>query len=560
MVERKLLGGRTDRRSLLKGAGAAGAAGLGFGPALAHAAPGSGQARRLERRQSDPGTLVLAVDGSPSDLDPHSSYDYRSVSAILGAYEGLIGLVGDSTDQFEGIIAESWESNDDQSVWTFKIRPGITFQDGSPVDAEAVRLNYERFLTLGLGPVNVIRRFIDSIDQITAPDASTVVFDLGRPQPLFPFAIASTYGPLIVNAKLLREHEDDGDWGHTWAQTNAEGTGTGAYRITSFTPGQELILERYDDYWRGWEGDHFERIVFRVVTETETRRQLLEQGEADIVDSLTVEAFDALSENPDILILSQFVTRNQYWAMAVAGPLETPEARRAMNYAFPFTEVLEGVYGGRSRQPRGPVPPEIRGHDPDTFQYTTDLDMARELLATAGVPEGTELVMTLETGLEQPKAAAQLYQANLAQIGINLRIEEVDLSTYTGLIYGDAPPEERPNFMWWGWWPDYNDAWNHLDPQVSCNAQGSAGSNMGFYCNDRVQELLETSKNAPDDETYMAAISEMQQILSHDDPPSIYYVEPPWVVYYQNDLEGIFINPINIGTYNFWSMGRIPPG
>ncbi len=428
MIDDNVLRGCLDRRTLLKGAGAAGAAGIAMTPAIGMAAPVTTNARRL-LAQSDASTLVIASGGSPSDIDPHSSYDYRSVMAILGAYEGLIGLKGESTSELEGLIAESWESNEDLSIWTFKIRPGVTFQNGDPVDAEAVRLNYERFLTLGLGPVNVISRFVTDPAQITAPDESTVVFDLGVPQPQFPFALASTYGPLVANAKLLKEHEKDGDWGHIWAQTNAEGTGSGPYKITNFEPGQVLEMERFDDYWRGWDGEHFSDVIIRVVTEVDTRRQLLEQGEADIVDDLTTEMFVSLEENPDITTLSEFVTRNLYWAMAVAGPLETPEARQAMNFAWPWTEVLEGVYGGRSRQPRGPVPPELAGHDDNTFQYTTDLEKAKELLATAGVPEGTKLTMSLETGLEQPKSSAQLFQQNLAEIGIDLQIEEWDLAS-----------------------------------------------------------------------------------------------------------------------------------
>lgn len=115
--------------------------------------------------------------------------------AILGAYEGLVGLVEDKTDEFEGLVAESWEANDDLSVWTFNIRPGIVYHDGTPVDAEAVRLNFERFLTIGLGPVGVLTRLVEDPSKISAPDASTLVFDLGKPQPLFESAIASTYGP-----------------------------------------------------------------------------------------------------------------------------------------------------------------------------------------------------------------------------------------------------------------------------------------------------------------------------------------------------------------------------
>jgi peptide/nickel transport system substrate-binding protein len=548
---------RFDRRSLLKSAGAAGLAGAAIAPGIAGAAPGS-RSRPSIRMQEEGDTLVIVVNGSPSDLDPHSAYDYRSVMAILGAYEGLVGLIEDKTDEFEGLIAESWEANADQSVWTFTIRPGVTFHDGSLVDAEAVRLNYERFLTMGLGPVGVLTRFVADHTQITAPDESTVVFDLGRPQPRFLAAMASTYGPLVVNARLLREeHEEDGDWGHFWLQTNEEGVGSGAYRIVRNDINSEVELEAYEGYWRGWEGNHFNRVIIRTVTENETRRQLLEQGEADIVDTLTAEAIESLEANPDITTLSQYVTRSDYFAFGMSEPLLSVEARQALCYAFPYQEVVDGVFLGRARQSRGGVPQVIYGHNPETFQYTTDLDRARELLATAGVPEGTNLTLVLEPGNEQTIVAAQLFQASLAEIGINLEIQQLDTGGMVALYYGEAPVEERPNLMPWFWWPDYNDAWNHLYPQISCEAGGSAGSNMGFYCNEAVDEQMAIARDAEDEETYLAAMAEVQQIISRDDPAAIYYVEIPWTVQFGNDIQGIFINPINIGTYNFWAMSRV---
>src|SRR5262249_25057975 len=154
----------------------------------------------------DPTTLVIAMDGTPSFLDPHQAYDYRSVLAVLGAYEGLIGLKDDKTDEFVGLIAESWTSNADQSTWTFTLRDGVTFQHGSVCDSAAVLANYDRLFTLQLGAYGVLGRFIpDYKTQITAPDAKTVVFNCGRPQPLLPTALASTYGMTIVNSALMKQ-------------------------------------------------------------------------------------------------------------------------------------------------------------------------------------------------------------------------------------------------------------------------------------------------------------------------------------------------------------------
>jgi peptide/nickel transport system substrate-binding protein len=223
---------------------------------------------------------------------------------------------------------------------------------------------------------------------------------------------------------------------------------------------------------------------------------------------------------------------------------------------MPYDDVVQGVFKGYAKQAKGCVAEMTRGFSPDTFTYTTDLDKAKQLLQTAGVPEGTKLTMRMESGLEQAKGAAQLLQSNLSKIGIDLQLDIVDLATFTSSFYGDAPVEERPNMWFWFWWPDYNDAWNHCYPQVSSEAWGSKGANAGFYKNDRVDQLLATAKDAPDDATYFAALAELQQIISRDDPPAIYYAQPQWTTLHRKDVTGVVFNPIAVGTYNFWKMGR----
>jgi peptide/nickel transport system substrate-binding protein len=533
------------RRQTLKGALA-----LGLAAPAARAFAGSASA------QDAASTLTIAMNGSPSDLDPHSAYDYRSAIAIRGPYETLIGLVDNKTDVYEGVIAEKWEPNADKSVWTFHIRDGVTFHDGSACDAEAVRASFERFLTLGLGPVNVIARFITDPAKITAPDAKTVVFDLGKPQPLFEAAISSQYGPLIINAKAAKAQEDNGDWGHAWVTTNEEGLGTGPFKITTFDPEQQLIMERYDNYWKGWDGNHFDGVTIRVVPENETRRQLIERGEADIIDNLTPEALQALEQNADLFIDKSYSTEVDYLMMTVTGPLKSKEARQAMCYAFPYDDVITGVYKGYGKRAIGPVAELCRGFAKETFQYTTDLDKAKALFAQAGVAEGTELSLTEESGDQNVISAVQLFQANLDKIGIKLNIETTDLTNFTSIVFGDAPPEERPMVMPWFWWPDYNDAWDHLDPQVRCSAAGSAGTNSGFYCNQQVDDLMLEARDAPDETSYNKALADVQQILSQDDPPAIYYKQGMWTTILRKEIQGFLFNPIYIGTYNYYKLNR----
>ncbi|CAN5567429.1 hypothetical protein BH23CHL5_BH23CHL5_01060 [soil metagenome] len=110
--------------------------------------------------------------------------------------------------------------------------------------------------------------------------------------------------------------------------------------------------------------------------------------------------------------------------------------------------------------------------------------------------------------------------------------------------------------MAWFWWPDYNDSWNHLYPQITCESGGSAGSNTGFYCNEEVDRLMLNARDAVDEETYLDANAQVQQIISEQDPPAVYYAEMPWTMQFRREIQGVFVNPINIGTYNFWSMSR----
>ena len=545
-----LTAAHATRRSLLKGAAALGVAASG----LSHRA--TGPAAAVPARQGDPKLLTIAVNGSATNLDPHSSYEYRSTLAIRGPFEGLITLDAGAVDKYVGVIAESWSPNEDHSVWTFKIRPGITFQDGSVCDAEACRLSFERFLTLELGPVDVIGRFVDDPARISAPDQSTLVFDLGKPQPMFEAAMSSQYGPLIVNAALAKQDEEDGDWGGARAQIDSTGLGTGPYAITDFEPGNLLTLQRNENYWGGWTGSEFDQIILRVVEEDATRRQLIEQGGVDIVDNLTPEALQALEQNPDITVDASYSTEVYYLTLTVGGPLESVEARQAMCAAFPYDEVIDGVFKGYAKRAIGPVAELCRGFAPDTPVFETDLDRARELLAKAGLAEGTTITLMQESGDENLNATTQLFQANLASIGITLDIQSVDYSTASAMFYGDAPVEERPSLQSGFWWPDYNDAYNHLYPQVACASWGSKGANAGFYCNEQVDKDLVSARDAMDDATYMSALADAQKILSVDAPSAIYYMQPKWTTILRSYIEGFVFNPIYQGTYDFARLRR----
>ncbi|MFM8594579.1 MAG: ABC transporter substrate-binding protein, partial [Chloroflexota bacterium] len=252
----------------------------------------------------EPGTFVLLRDGGAPDIDPHSAYDNLASMLFFGLYEMLIQYKYESTDEYAPMLATAWETNEDQSTATFTIAEGATFHDGTPCDAAAVKASFDRFLLMDTGPVNVIKRFVADPSQIKVVDPVTVTFELGQPQPLFLAAMASEYGPLIVNPKMVEENKTDEDpYAHEWFLTNA--SGTGPYYLVENLPTEQVIMKKYDAYHGGWDGPHFDRIIARIVPEVSTRRQLLESGDADATAmNLTPEIVDVLKGNDQLQVIT----------------------------------------------------------------------------------------------------------------------------------------------------------------------------------------------------------------------------------------------------------------
>ena len=516
--------------------------------------PAHAPAGHAASHQVPANVITIATNRAPSDLDPHSAYDAGSGVPIQGPFEPLIRLKGGSADEFVPLLAETWTANADKSIWTFTLRPNLTFHDGSPCDAEAVRASFERLLTLGYTASSVLGRFIQDPSQITAPDALTVVFDLGRPQPLFEVAIAAPFGTAIVNATLAKSHEVDGDWGHGWAQSETAGLGTGPYRITQFDPGEVIELERFAGYWRGWGERHADAAVIRIVAEETTRRELIERGEIDIAENLSPNMIRAVEANPDVVVIKQFNLATNYVAMAMSGPLASVAARQALCWAFPYDDVIEGVFDGLAKRAIGPVAELCRGFHPETFVYHTDIDRARSLLAEAGVAAGTTLTMMLVNGNVRLQTIFELFAASLASLEIEVRPESVDFAGYLSIAFGDQPDEERPHLYPSFWQPDYNDAWSHLWPQLSCD--NWQGGNLGRYCNPRVEELLLQARDSADDATYQTALAEIQQTVTRDDPAAIYFAQPQWTTAVRKELGGLILNPVASEIHDFYALYR----
>ena len=525
------------------------------GAAAAPSAPVATTVAPAAAQEETSGTLTILLTSGTEDIDPQYAYAQITSAVAIGVYETLVTLKGESTDEFESSLAESWEVSDDQSTFTFKLFPGAMFQDGTPANAQAVKDSYTRWIEMGGSPVNVITRFCDSPDKMEVVDETTIRFNLGSPQPLFLSAMASSYGPYVISPTAIAENATEEDpYAHEWAKAFA--VGSGPYALESNSVSEGIVLTKFEGFHRGWEGNHFDRIIFRVVPEDATRRQLLERGEADAsAYNLTIDAIEALRTNPAVKVI-EYPSTAVAWAIMNAPRLLTPEVRQGFSYAFPYDDVMNVVFKGLMQR-SGPIADSTRGYDPDVFLYQTDLEKAKELILSGGFVEGDTFEYMADSNDEREQTIAQLFQANVQQMGFNLEIISVDYATVENTVYGDAPAEERPHFIaGWGWWPDYNDPWNQLWPNFTEANIGGGGSNAGFYLNARFEEIMAETENYEDEVRLSELMKEAQNILTELDPPAIYYGQ---VVRYNvlgADIQGFVPNPLYLDTFNLYGMYR----
>ncbi|MCD6059089.1 MAG: extracellular solute-binding protein family 5, partial [Thermomicrobiales bacterium] len=232
------------------------------------------------------------------------------------------------------------------------------------------------------------------------------------------------------------------------------------------------------------------------------------------------------------------------------------EVRQGLSYAFPYDDVINVVFKGLMKR-SGPIADSVRGYDPDVFLYQTDLDKAKELILAGGFTEGDTFEYMVDSNLESEQVIAQLFQANLQQMGFNLELLSVDNATIESTIFGDAPAEERPHMIGgWGWWPDYNDPWNQLWPNFTEANAGGGGSNAGFWVNERFEEIMAEAEHFESEEQLDELMKEAQNILTEQDPPVIYYGQVVRYTVLGKDIQGFVPNPLYLDSFNFYGMSR----
>ena len=455
----KVTGTLMKRRDFLKSMTALAAGGAVSAPAVFSPA-------RAQGRQE---TLLIVSESGPNNLDIHGvGTNVPGYEVSWNCYDRLIshemktlpnGTQYYDRDKFKLELADDMNIGD-MSV-TFKLKKNATFQDGKPVTAKDVKWSLDRAVTVGGFPTfqmgagsltkpeqfvvlddNTIRVDFLTKDRLTIPDLAVIV-------------------PCVVNSELVKSKATEKDpWGLEYTKLNT--AGSGAYRVTTWNAGSEVILERFDN-WKGGPPPKMRRIIWRMVPSAGNRRALLERGDADISYDLPNKDFVELRDAGKLNILSTPYSNGiQYIGMNVkTPPFDNLKVRQAVAYAIPYQKIMDAALFGLAKPLYGaPADAKTEPVWPQAHKYNTDLAKAKQLLAEAGYPEGFETTLSFDlgfAGVNEPICV--LTQESLAQIGIKTTINKIPGATWRTELNKKVMPLYTNVFSGWLDYPEYFFIW-----------------------------------------------------------------------------------------------------
>lgn len=358
----------------------------------------------------------------PTFIDPAVGNDFSSSAALLNLYDTLV--FPNAEGGVDPWLAESWETSEDGLTWTFHLRQGVKFHDGSELLASDVVYSLNRIKAIGEG----FGYMFADVESATAVDDYTVQFKLAKPNGLFLPSLVRLY---IANEDLVRANTkpegpygDEGDYGKDWLLTHD--AGSGPYKVREFPLEEYLLMEKNEDWWGEFAENAPDEVRFIATTETATIRTLMADRELEITDQWqTVDALKALDEidGVDVAALPT-MTEFYYMINTRIPPTDDVHCRRAMAWAFDYDTAVSLEWPG-TKQSKGPVPMSVGGHNPDVFVFHRDLDKAREELAQCKYADEIEnypVEVNWVSEVPDEEKFALLFQANMAEIGIPVKV------------------------------------------------------------------------------------------------------------------------------------------
>lgn len=528
-----------SRRNFLKAIGA-GATTLTVGKLLEHRAFGEETQRFMFNSPSQINTM-----------DPAGTMDVGRSASRLNFYDGLLRW-RDSPPVLTPNIALSYETSPDGMTWTFQLRKGALFHDGSEVTADDVVYTAERLLGLGTGAAGVFAPILDK-GSTKALDKYTVQFALKKPFAAF---AGLTHFLHVLNKKVLTVHEKDGDWGGTWLSTygtrlGKDGVGTGSYTIEMYDPAVGFDGTIFKDHFLGWDKPHMEKVGYRHMNEVAARVLSLMKGEFQgELGYLPYEQLQKVRTSDKIKVI-EMPSMRLFFAFlhCQKPPTSDIHFRKAVCHAFDYKSWITQMQHDMVERNIGPVPNPMWGSlGPDSgLGYEFNLDKAKEELKLCKVDWKKYLPIEQVPLLGYPMTteAAQVLQAGLNQLGITNKITPKPWATCTEIA---RKPETAAN-IWWCWRSTYYaDPHNWIGEMYDSEKWGSWPASA-FYKKEEVDAMLHKAIAITDQSEREKLYKEAGRIVVQD-APAVFIHNEKWQGTFNKRVEGIRFCPV--GDANEW--------
>jgi peptide/nickel transport system substrate-binding protein/oligopeptide transport system substrate-binding protein len=470
-------------------------------------------------------TLIDSRDTyDPRSLDPALSTDVPTGRAASYLFDGLTRFTSDA--RLEPGLARSWTVSADGLTYTFQLRTGVTFHDGSPFLARHVLRSFERVLNPAtrsgrgwpLYPIEGALSYAEgratSISGLRVINDSTLVIQLTEPLSVFPKLLAMPLASIVPDSTPSNFGENP--------------IGTGPWRFVEWRHDDYILLARNEQYFDG--APAADSLRARIIPEPSTAVAEFESGNVDVL-AVPENETARWREDPELAGLLQSVPSLRLWYVALntqRGPLARAEVRQALNHAVDVSTMLTQLLGGRGRRAAGVVPTTLEGADENRAPYQYDTTRARQLLAQAGYPNGLDLELWHS---QDPtfSRVAQTIQGFLAGAGVRVRLVQRDAASVR-----QAANRGEVDMFIKDWWADYPDAENFLFPLLHGSNAG-AGGNLSFFRNAAFDSLVTASRRTSDD-SRRAELYRQADALAHAQAPMIFlffsedlYAVQPWI-------------------------------
>jgi peptide/nickel transport system substrate-binding protein len=449
-------------------------------------------------------------------------------------------------------LAESWQVSDDQKTYTFKLRKGVQWHDGTPFTSADVQFSIEHAIRPFHARGDV---FFGQVEAIDTPDPQTVVFRLKAPVPFFLQAFQASSTPIFPK-HVLEKVDTSSREAVTNSSLTTQPIGTGPFRLKEWVKGDHITLERNPNYWRAGL-PCLDGIVLRVVPDGAARSIAIENGEVDLapMNALPDADIERLAKLPQIEVTdkgTEALGTNMWLDLNVrAEPLSNVRVRQAISLALDRKAIIDVIWYGHGRPSRGPLVSTNPFFDETLPDFELDLAKANALLDEAGYKRGAngvrfEIKQYFLPYGEKYVRLAEYIRQQLHKVGIETKTQSLDLGGWLKAVFTDWDYQLTSTFT------D-----NRNDPTIGTQRlfttsyirKGATFTNSMGYSNPRIDEIFAAGASEPDPVKRKAIFSEMQEIL-HKELPVIFLVELPNVSVWSKRVHGLLTNGLSF--YGGW--------